>query len=258
MNLESGSSVGGSLVGLKLLHSQDNQSLSKSLASYKKDNQTRRDKMEGRKESIKPGHTARMRKRQIERGLQDLKNRSSEEGTSMGAILIATSSLKSEEEREQQNQSIEIVSGQFEDNSPGQVQKKTVIGQISTIFRPKIKKQKTSQLEPVRIIEDGSDLSLFSTPSPSHRLKSFAEQAIQIDQTDRYDSLSVNTEVLLDKCKFSVGSEAAVSPISPMFIRKASMFLHNANKTNVISSPRSKKLQRGSRTATQPAGHYYR
>lgn len=279
-NLESGESVADSLVGLKLLQSQDNASVAKSWTSFKKkkkygspsfkkkkkygskrlNDKTNIIAKEERKESSKPGHKARMRKRQIERDLQDFQNRrsGSGEGTSMGAILIATSSLNSGEGGDQPKQSIEIGQEQRDDISTEGLQKKSIMGQLTTIFRPKNKKQKTDRLEPVRKLEDdGSEQSFFSTPSPSNKLKLLSVQTGERDQPDRNDRLSIDTDILLKSIPreniIPVDSEIAVSPNSPMyshFSREESRYHLN------ISSPKPKIMQ-GSRTATQPAGHYY-
>jgi hypothetical protein len=203
MNLE-----GDSLTGLKLLHSEDNDSLAISSRDTGSNHnffceasilniETKIDSMEESKTARKPGHDARMKKRQLER---DFQKRRSEEGTSLGAILIATSSLNSDEDVGEQKSSLEVATGQCENFSIRAAQKISIMDQISSIFRTKNKKQQTRQLEPVRKIEeDDSDLSFFSTPaySPNNRLNSFGE-VVESDRTDDDKYLSISADILPD------------------------------------------------------------
>lgn len=103
------------------------------------------------------------RKRQIEQALE--KGRSGE-STSMGAILIATKSLGSQDEIEGQKTNMDVVEKQrsigLGENS---VQKRSFMEQISAIFRPTSKKSQIRRLKPVGMNQDdGSVLSFFNTP----------------------------------------------------------------------------------------------
>lgn len=273
MNLE-----GESLAGLKLLQSEDNDSLahsSRDTGSYtKKKCETNKlsttskiDTIQESKGERQPGHNARTRKRQIEQEFQK-RRLWSEENTSMGAILIATSSFNCDGDVGAQRLSIEIATGQCENLSPPAVQKKSIMDQISTIFRTKNKKQQIRRLEPNRIIEeDCSDLSSLSTPahSPSKGLNSFCE-AIQNNRTDEANYLSINTNALPksllkgDKYRFCPEAATAVSPKCATtyanLSKKKSTNRPNPIKTYFISSPISKRLQ-GSRTTTQEIRHQH-
>ena len=233
-----------SLVGLKLLNSQDSYSAKSSAdaRSYKKQNyeaeriaiETVIDANDDAKGRSKTSHDARMRKRQIE---QDFKKRKSS-GTSMGAILIATSSFQSDEESGEQRSGLEDAS----DQNSNHTWSESILHQISTVFRTKKKKQKLLRLEPVQIIEeDDSDSSCLSTPVqiPNEGLSYFNER----HQNDKYDEehcLSINTDIA-----------------NTTFSKKISRTCPSPIETHFVSSPISKRLQR-SRATTQPTGHYQR
>jgi len=203
MNIE-----GDSLAGLKCLLSEDNDSLEispRDTGSNQKQKfeastlnvETEIDSTEEIKRVLKPGHDARMRKRKLE---QDFKKRRSEEGTSLGAILMATSSLNSDDDVGEQKSNLEVPTGQFESISNRAVQKTSIMDQISSIFRNANKKQPTRRLEPVRKIEeDDSDCSCLSTPaySPSNRLNSFGE-VVGSDRADEDRYLSISADILPD------------------------------------------------------------
>ena len=260
---------GDTLVGLELLRSETNNSSSNSardVGNHEKNNyevQKRRFEIKGEtdEESIgsRAGYKARMRKRQIE---MDLRKKSME-GTSMGAILIATSSLKSDEEigehrskieavEKQNSIKLEVHTGQDENLSAGPEQKRSFMNQISTIFRPDSKKQQIRRLEPIGINqEDGSVLSFLNTPqNTGNKINSFRDET----ETDKY--LSVNTHILpksilkVDKCE-SPDSPAAYTNFSRKNIRNHG---YRAN-THIVSSPTSKAVKRS--RMTTPEGYYH-
>ena len=192
----------------------------------------------------------------------DLRKKSME-GTSMGAILIATSSLKSDEEigehrskieavEKQNSIKLEVHTGQDENLSAGPEQKRSFMNQISTIFRPDSKKQQIRRLEPIGINqEDGSVLSFLNTPqNTGNKINSFRDET----ETDKY--LSVNTHILpksilkVDKCE-SPDSPAAYTNFSRKNIRNHG---YRAN-THIVSSPTSKAVKRS--RMTTPEGYYH-
>ena len=184
-------SDGDSLMELKLLRSDDKKfsaPSSRNAGSFTKQaydfknliSETTIDAAQKFGGSRQPGQNARMRKRQIE---QEFQKRKSEENTSMGAILFATSSFSHNGDVES---GIKEATGQHESLSPSIAQKSSILEQISSIFRTQNKKQQIHRLEPVRTMEDDdSDLSFLSTPqarTPSKSLN-FSGKALQHDET---------------------------------------------------------------------------
>lgn len=148
---------------------------------------TNRDKDE---ESV--GSRARMRKRQIELALA--KSRS-EEGPSMEAILVATSSLRSDEESEGRKPGRKSANIRRSSEPQKSNEKLSFMEQISSVFRSKSNKPQVRRLEPVPMNQDdGSVLSFMSTPhSSTNGPKSFREE-------DKY--LGVPKSILkVDKCE---------------------------------------------------------
>ena len=150
-------------------------------------NKANRDKDE---ESV--GSRARMRKRQIELALA--KSRS-EEGPSMEAILVATQSLRSDEESQAEKAGRKSAYRRRSSERQKTHEKLSFMEQISSVFRSQSNKPQVRRLEPVPMNQDdGSVLSFMSTPhSSTNGPKSFREE-------DKY--LSVPKSILkTDKCE---------------------------------------------------------
>mmetsp|Transcript_7300 Transcript_7300/g.17798 ORF Transcript_7300/g.17798 Transcript_7300/m.17798 type:complete len:622 (+) Transcript_7300:41-1906(+) len=175
-----------SLTGLKLLNSDDNNSLapsSRDMGCYRNQAydfqnlkiETKIDAAQMNGGVRQLGQNARMRKRQIE---EEVKKRKSEELTSIGSVLFRTSSINYNEEVES---GIEVAIGHCESLSPNIAQKASIFDQISSIFRTENKNKQIHRQEPVRMIKgDDSDLSLLCTPQaqgPSKKLN-FSSQAV--------------------------------------------------------------------------------
>ena len=110
---------------------------------------------------------ARRRKRQIELALEQSR---SGEGTNMEAILVATSSLRSDEESE--------VKSFSEQRTRSPDEKRSFMEQISSVFRHKSSRARVRRLESVPMNQDdGSELSFMSTPqSSTNRPNSFRKE----------------------------------------------------------------------------------
>lgn len=196
MNLEE-----ESLMGLKLLRSEDNSSLD--MGSYKKHNgppskfdiESKIESMKKAQESSQPGYDARMRKRKLE---QQFRKRGSREGTSMEAILIATSSFNTDEDGSERISSVEISAGHYENASTSVAHNVSIMNRVSNIFRRKKIEDHVPKLEPVRTTgEDDSLLSYESEGfiSPVSALRSFRLVA-QVDMVDEEICSSINTDDL--------------------------------------------------------------
>ncbi len=241
-----------SLVGLKLIHSEAINT--PSVGGYEKNRyEPKRSQIEtesdGDDESV--ASRARMRKRQIER---DFEQRRSEAGTTMGAILIATESLKSEDDVEEQEERIEVVVEEkveilkCESLASEAEQKSSFMDQVTTIFRPKSakKKQEIPRLEPVRINPDyDSDLSLLSTPhSTISKLNTSYE-------TPGRRGLTEEENDVLPKGILR-------SPFSPVIYTNFTRDMRNhpsPGDIRFISSPTSKAIKR--KNTTTPKGYYH-
>lgn len=139
------------------------------------------------------GSRARMRKRQIELALA--KSRS-QEGPSMEAILVATSSLRSDEESEVQKPRRRSAKLRRSSESQKPNEKLSFMEQISSVFRSKSNKPQVRRLEPVPMNQDdGSVLSFMSTPhSSTNGTKSFREE-------DKYLGVPKSILKVDDKCE---------------------------------------------------------
>ena len=247
------------MVGLKLIHSETIKTPSSSRDVGKYENKYEPKKLQSEIEIDADEESvvsrARIRKRQIE---EDYRKRRSEGGTTMGSILIATESLKSDEDVEGQKTSIEVVEEQERNNvellkcdslSSEPEQKRSFMDQVTTIFRPKIKqKPQVPRLQPVRYQhDDDSDLSFLSTPhSIPNKLNSFNDSGRR-GRTD--DDSDILPRGILK------------SPFSPVvytnFARNEMRSHPSPGNMNihVISSPTAKGLKRFN-TST-PKGYYH-
>ena len=256
MNLDS-----GSLAGLKLLRAEDNSSLAYSAGDIVrkkgqkwKENELRIetdshqvDKTKEKEWPIQPGRNARMKKRKME-----------QEGTSLEAILKATSSFNTEEDGDYQSEgmpSVEIVAGDHENHSEGVSQKTSIMKRVTNFLQGKKKKQRVRHLEPVRILEEGE--SILSCPStPAHSLGNrnlFREENIY-DKSNEGKTLSIGTKIVAgdeynhSTTVTSVFSPVVFSPKSPLTVdtthRKKPQ--PDSIKTTFISSPISRRLLRSS------------
>lgn len=252
------------MVGLKLLHSETVNTPSSVRDGGKYENKNEPNKLHNEievdadEESV-PSR-ARMRKRQIEK---DFQHRRSDAGTTMGSILIATESLKSDDDVEGQKTSLEVVEEQERDNvellkcdslSSEPEQKRSFMDQITTIFRPNSKqKPQVPRLQPVRYHQDDdSDLSFLSTPhSINNKLNSFNDSGRRGRTDDDSDFLPRGI-LKRDKCE---------SPFSPVvytnFTRNELRNHPSPGNMNihVIDSPTAKGLKRFN--TTTPKGYYH-
>ena len=239
-------------MGLKLIHSEIINT--PSVGGYEKNKyEPKRSQIEtesdGDEESV--ASRARMRKRQIER---DFEQQRSEAGTTMGAILIATDSLKSEDDVEEQKETIEVVEEKVEilkceSLASEAEQKSSFMDQVTTIFRPKSakkKKQAIPRLEPVRINPDyDSDLSLLSTPhSTISKLNTSYETPGRRGQTEEENDI--------------LPKGILRSPFSPVIYTNFTREMRNhpsPGDIRFISSPTSKAIKRKNTTTSK--GYYH-
>mmetsp|Transcript_23391 Transcript_23391/g.64874 ORF Transcript_23391/g.64874 Transcript_23391/m.64874 type:complete len:785 (+) Transcript_23391:170-2524(+) len=237
-----------SLAGLKLLSNEDSSSLAYSKQSFlrKKNHECKGNmpkveseshqlgNMKGDEVSKQKGQYARLRKREIEHQIQ---KRVSNEGTSLEAILMATSSFNTDEDGDQDDgvSGVEVCTDDFETHLDSGSQTSSLLQRILHMFRSK-KKKHVPRLEPVQMVEDGD--SLLSYPITPAR---------SVDKRIEYVDISVGSGMIGEgvdnypKTRTSVFSPVVFSPKS-LDAKRSKTDRPDRLKTTFISSPISKRL----------------